>query len=45
MTLFATALFALVAGYPVPDDPAAQLLAAQAKVHAVQTCKHHLPAL
>ena len=29
----------------IPDDPAAQLLAAQAKVHAVQTCQHHLPAL
>ncbi|MFD1193828.1 acyl-CoA dehydrogenase family protein [Seohaeicola saemankumensis] len=29
----------------IPDDPAAQLLAAQAKVHAVQTCQQHLPAL
>ena len=26
-------------------DPAAQILAAQAKVHAVQTCQRHLPAL
>ncbi|OAN70543.1 acyl-CoA dehydrogenase [Rhodobacteraceae bacterium EhC02] len=26
-------------------DPAAQILAAQAKVHAVQTAQHHLPAL
>lgn len=29
----------------IPDDPDAQLLAAQAKVHAVQTCQRHLPAL
>jgi alkylation response protein AidB-like acyl-CoA dehydrogenase len=29
----------------IPDDHAAQLLAAQAKVHAVQTCQRHLPAL
>jgi alkylation response protein AidB-like acyl-CoA dehydrogenase len=27
------------------QDPAAQILAAQAKVHAVQTAQHHLPAL
>lgn len=29
----------------IAGDPAAQLLAAQAKVHAVQTCQRHLPAL
>lgn len=29
----------------MPDGAGAQLLAAQAKVHAVQTCQHHLPAL
>jgi alkylation response protein AidB-like acyl-CoA dehydrogenase len=27
------------------EDPTAQILAAQAKVHAVQTAQHHLPAL
>lgn len=29
----------------IADDPAAQILAAQAKVHAVQTCQRHLPVL
>ena len=29
----------------IATDPAAQLLAAQAKVHAVQTCQRHMPAL
>lgn len=28
-----------------PDDPSAQLRAAQAKIHAVQTCQRHLPQL
>lgn len=27
----------------IADDSDAQLLAAQAKIHAVQTCQHHLP--
>lgn len=29
----------------ITHDPAAQILAAQAKVHAVQTCQRHLPVL
>ena len=29
----------------VPDDRAAQRIAAEAKIHAVQTCQRHLPAL
>lgn len=29
----------------IADDPAVQLLAAQAKIHAVQTCQRHLPGL